>query len=49
MSFNFFIKSWDTKFNVTLKSISVHSNFQLFDICSFIIVIKCSDVSFMSF
>jgi len=49
MSFNFFIESWDIKFNVILKSISVHSSFQLSDICSFIIVIKCSDVSFMSF
>ncbi len=49
MSSNFFIESWDTKFNVTLKSISVHISFQLSDICSFIIVIKCSDASFMSF
>jgi len=48
-SSNFFTESWDTKFNVALKSISAHSDFQLSNICSFIIVIKCLNVSFMSF
>ena len=48
MSSNFFTESWDTKFNVILKSISVHSDFQLSDVCNFIIVVKCLNVSFMS-
>ena len=34
---------------MTLKSINVHSNFQSFNICNFIIIIKCSDVSFKLF